>query len=372
MQQVPAEPLDQRERSDHADHQPDDHGGQGQPGVQRREALAELGEQRHAQEQTAEGTEERHEHHHAAEVAAVGQQAGLDQRVTAATALPDHEGHQQRHTDAEQDEGPRRPPVGLALDQRVDDRGQGGTDQHHAHGVQAHAGTRDGARQDPDGGHEAGDADRDVDQEHQPPADVPQVGVDEHTGQDRRGQGGQGEHGAEQTEHLGHLVVVERLFDHADALRDHQRAEGALQHPAHDEHADRRSRGADRGHDGEAGRSDQEQPAASEHVPEPGAGDEEDGERERVAGAEPLQGRVAAAERRADGRSGDVDDRRIHQVHHVGHDDNEEDEPAQRVTGGGRRGVGRGVLGQVKGGHGVLLSSPLKLGTAAVSRRTRC
>ena len=83
---------------------------------------------------------------------------------------------------------------------------------------------------------------------------------------------------------------------------------------------------------GEAGGADQEQPAAAEHVPEPRAGDQEHRERERVAGAQPLQGGGAAAERGADRRTGDVDDRRVHQVHHVGGDDDREHRPAQRIA----------------------------------------
>ena len=91
---------------------------------------------------------------------------------------------------------------------------------------------------------------------------------------------------------------------------------------------------AGRGHHREASGADQEQTAAAEHVAQPGAGDQEHGERERVAGGQPLQGGGAAAERGPDRRAGDVDDRRVHEIHDVGGDHDREHEPAQRVAGG--------------------------------------
>jgi hypothetical protein len=112
---------------------------------------------------------------------------------------------------------------------------------------------------------------------------------------------------------------------------------------------------AGRRHQGEAGRADQEEAAAAEHVAEPGAGDQEDGEGEGVAGAQPLQGGVAAAEGGLDRGTGDVDDRRVHQVHHVRRDHHREDEPAQRVECGSelRRGGRGGGFGAGRGGEGL-------------------
>ena len=47
------------------------------------------------------------------------------------------------------DEGPRRPAGGAALDQRVDDRGQRDADQHHPADVEPDPGMGDGPRQHP-------------------------------------------------------------------------------------------------------------------------------------------------------------------------------------------------------------------------------
>ena len=187
--------------------------------------------------------------------------------------------------------------------------------------------------QHPDRPGERSDADRDVDQEHQPPPDPPQVGLDQRAGQDRRGEDRETHHRTEGAEHLGHLLVVEDLFEHPESLGDHQRPERALQHPEDDQHRRRRGDRTGRGHHREAGRPDQEQPAAAEHVAEPGAGDQEHGEGQRVAGGQPLQGGGAAAEGGPDRRAGDVDDRRVHEIHDVGGDHDREHEPAHRVAG---------------------------------------
>jgi hypothetical protein len=211
------------------------------------------------------------------------------------------------------------------------------------------SGVGDGSRQDAHGPGERGDADRDVDQEHKPPSDPPQIRLDQGARKDWCGKHRQPHHRPEGAEHLAHLVLGEALLEHPESLGDHQCSERALQHPEADQH---RRRGCGRtgcGHHGEPGRADQEQPAAAEHVTETCAGDQEHGERERVAGAQPQQGGGAAAERVPDRRTGDVDDRRVHQVHHVRRQDDREHQPAQWIARDGldrcdrvRRGDGLG------------------------------
>ena len=124
VQQMTAEPSDERRPHAHPGDHADDHRDQRQPGVDRREVLAELGEQRDAEQQAAEGAEEGERDEDAARVGAVGQQAGLDQRIALAVALPERERAEQHRSGAQQDERPGGPAVGAALDQRVDDRGQ--------------------------------------------------------------------------------------------------------------------------------------------------------------------------------------------------------------------------------------------------------
>ena len=125
---------------------------------------------------------------------------------------------------------------------------------------------RDGPWQHPDGTSERGDADRNVDEEHQSPTDAPQIRLDQRTRQDRRREDRESHHRAEGAEHFGHLVLVENLFEHPEPLGDHQGAERALQHAEGDQHPRRGGECAGRGHRREAGGADQEQAPAAEHV----------------------------------------------------------------------------------------------------------
>jgi hypothetical protein len=142
---------------------------------------------------------------------------------------------------------------------------------------------------------------------------------------------------------------VEDLLEQAEALRDHERAEGALQRPEGDEHADGRRGGAGGREQGEPGRADEEQPAAAEDVPESRAGDQQHGKGQGVAGAQPLDGAGPAAEVAVDGGGGDVDDRGVEQVHDIGGQHDGRHDPAQAV---GLRARGSGDGGGV---HEVLL-----------------
>ena len=83
-------------------------------------------------------------------------------------------------------------------------------------------------------------AERNVDEEHQAPAGAPEVGVDERAGEDRRG-----EHRPDPVTGPNSPVALsnsasslEDLLHQAKALRDHERPEGALEHPEGDEDAD--------------------------------------------------------------------------------------------------------------------------------------
>ena len=143
-------------------------------------------------------------------------------------------------------------------------------------------------------------------------------------------------------------VVGEDLLHQAEALGDHERAEGALERPEGDEHADGRRRGAGGREEREACRADEKQPAAAEDVAESCAGDQQDGEGQGVAGAQPLDGVGAAAEVAMDGGTGDVDDRGIEQIHDVGGQHDGRHDPAQavglRARGAASAGDGAGMV----------------------------
>jgi hypothetical protein len=126
-------------------------------------------------------------------------------------------------------------------------------------------------------------------------------------------------------------VVVEDLLEQAEALRDHERAEGALERPEGDERAHARRGCRSGGEQREAGRAEEKQAAAAEDVAEPRAGDQQHGKGQGVAGAQPLDGAGAAAEVAVDGGGGDVDDRGVEQVHDVGGQHDGRHDPAQAV-----------------------------------------
>ena len=215
------------------------------------------------------------------------------------------------------------------------------TDQHHPANVETDTWVSHSPGQHSDCAGERCDADRYVDEEHQSPPDPPQIGLHQAAGQDGRREDRETHHRTKGAEDLGHLVFVEDLFEHPESLGDHQRPERTLQHAESDQHSRRWGNGAGCGHHREAGRADQEQTAAAEHIAQSGARDQEHGERERVAGGQPLQGGGAAAEGGSDRRAGDVDDRRVHEIHDVGGDHDREHEPALRVAGGIRQNLAR-------------------------------
>ena len=182
------------------------------------------------------------------------------------------------------------------------------------------------ARQHPQRGDEPDGAEHDVDQEDRPPGQAADVRADDEPGQDRADDGRRAHHRPEHGERGAHLIAVERADQQADALRDQQRAEAALGQPGGDQHhrVDRQA-GRERG-EGEPGDADQEHPPLAVPVAEPGADHQQHPHRERVAGAEPLDQRLAAADVADDGGRGDVGDRRVHQVEHIGQDHQDEDQ----------------------------------------------
>ena len=297
--------------------------------MDRRPTLSELSVERHAEQQSGEGAEEEQDDGDTAEVGAVAEQRGLDQRVVPVPPFVAQEGAHEQQTGGEEGEGPERPALGLALDEWVDDRDQREADEPDPTDVELEVGSPGAVGEGGDREDECQHADWHVDEEHEAPSDVPEVGVDQGTGDDRRGQQWQARRRPDESHRLVELALVGKdLLEEAEALRDHQRAEAALKCATDDQQGHRRGCGAGAGEQGEAGEPEQEHPAAAEDVAEPRARDQQHGKRQGVPGADPLQRRRGAAEVVPDRRASDVCDRRVHRVHHVrGHDHDEHDPP---------------------------------------------
>jgi hypothetical protein len=152
-------------------------------------------------------------------------------------------------------------------------------------------------------------------------------------------------------ERPGDLVAGEGRGEDADALRDEQGTEPALHEPGGDEHAGVLGEPARERREREPGDPDQEHPPLAVPVTEAAAHDEQHTEGEGVAGAEPLDQRLPAADVAHDGGGGDVGDRGVHQVEDVGDQDDGEDGP-QPPGEPGR--VRRRPAGRVGDGHDVL------------------
>ena len=259
-------------------------------------------------------------------VSSVGSISGL-----LAVSFVAQEGDEQDCAGREDGERPGGPAIGPTLDEWIDDCDQRQADDRDTAEIELDAGVRGTAGQRTGGEQQGQRADRNVDEEHQAPPGAPEVGVDERAGDDRRGEHRYARRRAEQTEGLVQLVVAEDLLHQAEALGDHERPEGALEHPEGDEHADARRRGAGGREEREPCRADEEQPAPAEDVSESCAGDQQNGKGQGVAGAQPLDGVGAAAEVAMDRGAGDVDDRGVEQIHDVGGQDDGRHDPAQAV-----------------------------------------
>lgn len=229
----------------------------------------------------------------------------------------------------------------------VDQRERRGADQQHAEPVELDGVRRLGLRHEPQRQQQPGDPDRQVDEEDHPPARAEQVGAREPAAEDRPGDRRDPHHRAERGERGAELAGREDLLDDPQPLRDEERPERALHGAGRDQRAGARGQRARGGGEREAGHADEEHAAPPEDVAEPAADDEQDAERERVAGRPPLHRGRAGAEVAADHGRRDGDDRAVEQVHDLRGQDDPEDEPAPGVAGRLRGGRGGGRVGGV-------------------------
>ncbi len=177
----------------------------------------------------------------------------------------------------------------------------------------------------------ASEPDGQVDQEDDPPAQAEQVGVDQHPTEQRAGDRREPDDRAEGGERLAEFRRLEHLADDAEALRDQQRPDEALDRAGRDQEG--RIGGQRTGHrgDGEAGGPDHEEILAAELVAQPATDDQRHGEGQGVGADHPLHRAGAAAEVALDGGGRQIDDRRVQQIHDLGGQDDRQHQPAPAV-----------------------------------------
>lgn len=184
----------------------------------------------------------------------------------------------------------------------------------------------------------AGEAWRDVDQEHRAPGRAEQVGVGEDAAENRAADRGEAHHRTDAAQGAWHLVTGEHRPDEADGLRDHQGRRRPLRGTERDQEPHARCELAGEGGSGESGDAQHEQPPPARDVAEPAPGDQQYGERQGVGGREPLDVGGRSAQFGVDRRRGHLHDRPVQQVHRLGQEQGDECGPAPGVgpLGGGR------------------------------------
>ena len=174
-------------------------------------------------------------------------------------------------------------------------------------------------------------ADREVDEEHRPPAVVGPEQSDQRAPGERADRGRHGDGGAEEAERLTALLAPEQALDEARDLRADETAGEPLDDPQQHERERRRRQRAGRACDHEQRHADHEHRSPSVRVAEAPRRHEQQSQRERVARDDPLQLVGLRMQALLDARQGDVDDRDVEQRHEPGREDDPEGHPAVRV-----------------------------------------
>jgi len=174
-------------------------------------------------------------------------------------------------------------------------------------------------------------ADRQVDEENRPPAEVEDVGLYQHAAEDDAGERGGALDDAVDGEGPAALLRRERHLDDRQYLRKEHRPGDPLQHARGDEQFRPRRQAAQDRRQGEPRHADHKHPFAADNIAEPAAGDEADGVGEAVGGDDQLHLGEAGVEVRLDVRQGDVDDEEVEGAEEGGGDDDGEGEPAAQA-----------------------------------------
>ncbi len=219
------------------------------------------------------------------------------------------------------------------LDERYEDAQDRRAQQHDAERVQrlGPALGRGRRRQVAAGEQQDRRADRQVDEEHRPPAVVDAEQRDQRAAGERADRARHGDSRAEQAERLAALLAAEQALDEARDLRADETAGEPLDDPRQHELERRLRQGAGRARDHEQRYADHEHRPPAVRVAETPRRHEQQPQRERVARDDPLQLVLLRVQAPLDTRQGDVDDRDVEQGHEPGGEDDGERHPAVRV-----------------------------------------
>ncbi len=281
------------------------------PGGQRRGAAHLLVVQGQQQHGAVEGKAGEEQHRGGRGDRTVPQQAHVHQGGGAPQGVAGEAG-QQRDADGQRDDdiGVREAGRAARVAQAENERGDAGAEQGQARQVQVRPrpGRVRGVRGHvPRGQEQADEAERHVDPEHEPPAEVGQDRAADERAEDRAEQGGQRDDGDGPAERL----ASRGLHDQRGQHRKHDAAAGALHEAPGDQRVDVPGQaGADRA-DQEDGESRHPQPLAAEALQPPGGQRHRDAQGEQVTGADPLDRRYRCVQLYGQGVQGDADDRGV-------------------------------------------------------------
>ena len=253
-------------------------------------------------------------------------------------ALLQREAAEQERSGGQRQPRPQRPSMRPAVDQRQHDGGEAEGGQDRPGEVQPPSLTP-GLRDHPRRRQHRHQADRDVDEKAAAPAQAERVGLDEDPADELARHGGEAHAHAVGGQRLGPIgAVVEDADDGQDV--GHQQGGGAaLKQPGDDQHLRRAGHPAPGGGEREQGQPGGEAPDAAHPVTQAGAGDEEHGVGEAVAGDDPFDRTRRRVQVGLHRRQRDVDDEEVQHDHEGAGEDHRQRQPAAASGGERRRGT---------------------------------
>ena len=235
-----------------------------------------------------------------------------------ALRAPPQPGQQDRRDQQQPEHASRAPAPFLALNDRHHERPDRHDQRRRAEHVRPAGVLLAVLAQRANAGGQRGQADRHVDEEHEPP-----VGLHEQPAQRRPGGRGDPAGRRPQPDRDVPLLGLELRQHQAERGRQHQRAAGRLDDPCRDQRADRRRGRAGCAGQHEHAQAQQEGPLATEGICPPAGRHEQRGEHDRVRAQDPRErAERHAAELSCDRGEGDVHDEHVEARHeHARHDD---------------------------------------------------